>query len=132
MRIHTLRRAAQELRVSTDFLLGLTNTPTPAAQLERQLSALRRRRRRKEHAQTPACADARRLPQRTNLQPADAFPGTGSQWLAARVPITTAPAVTRVRPHLQEGREQRASQKRGWQAPQVKTHNGPQANNCGG
>ena len=41
MRIHTLRRAAQELRVSADFLLGLTNTPTPAAQLERQLSALR-------------------------------------------------------------------------------------------
>ena len=41
MRIHTLKRAAQELRVSTDFLLGLTNTPTPAAELERQLAALR-------------------------------------------------------------------------------------------
>ena len=39
--LHTLKRAAQALRVSADFLLGLTNTPTPAAQLERQLSALR-------------------------------------------------------------------------------------------
>ena len=41
IRLDGLANAAQELRVSTDYLLGLTDDPTPAARLASELDAYR-------------------------------------------------------------------------------------------